>query len=76
MPDRVSLFGIQRSVQQMKLIYNLLKRGPAGDDSPDPDKLPEFDAIKHYFLPSVTYIVPNARGFEYVTYTLADDLDN
>ena len=60
----------------MKLIYNLLKRAPGGDDSPDPARLPEFDAIKHYFLPGVTYVVPNARGFEYVTYTLADDLDN
>lgn len=76
MPDRVSLFGMQQSVQQMKMIYNLLKRAPAGDDSPDPAWLPEFDVIKHYFLPGVTYVVPNARGFEYVTYTLADDLTN
>jgi len=76
MPDRVSLFGMQQSVQQMKLIYNLLKRGPAGEDSPDPAKLPEFGAIKHYFLPGVTYAVPNSRGFEFVTYTLADDLQN
>lgn len=73
-PNRVSLFGMQSSVQQMKMIYDLLQAQPAGDDSLDGSTLPEFDAIKHYFLPGVSYAVPNARGFEYVTYTLARDL--
>ena len=75
MPKRVSLFGVQRSEQQMQALYKLLKSGgPAGDGAPDPATLPEFDVIKHYFLPGVTYAVPNARGFEYVTYSLANDV--
>jgi hypothetical protein len=74
-PKRVSMFGVQRSEQQMRAVYKLLKSGGlAGDGAPDPATLPEFDLIKHYFLPGVTYVVPNARGFEYVTYSLADDV--
>lgn len=75
MPNRVSLFGVQRSEQQFQAIYKLLQSGgAAGADAPDPTKLPDFDLIKHYFLPGVTYVVPNARGFEYVTYSLTDDV--
>jgi hypothetical protein len=75
MPKRVSLFGVQRSEQQVQALYKLLKSGGlAGDGAPDPATLPEFDVIKHYFLPGVTYAVPNARGFEYVTYSLANDV--
>lgn len=74
MPDRVSLFGMQQSVQQMRMIYSLLRNTPGGADAPDASKLPEFDTIKHYFLPGVTYAVPTPRGFEYVSYTLADDI--
>jgi hypothetical protein len=75
MPDRVSMFGIQRSDQQMRALYKLLKAGgPGGGDAPDPATLPEFDLIKHYFLPGVTYVLPNARGFEYVTYSLTEDV--
>ena len=69
MPPRVSLMGIQLSDQQMRMIYNLVRT-----NVPDSSTLPEFDAIKHYFLPGVTYAVPNAQGFEYVTYTLDEDV--
>ena len=75
MPKRVSLFSVQRSEQQMQALYKLLKsEGPGGNGAPDPAKLPDFDVIKHYFLPGVTYVVPNARGFNYVTYSLTDDV--
>ena len=75
MPPRVSLMGVQQSVQQMRMIYNLIRTYiPAGNDGPDPSTLPEFEAIKHYFLTGVSYAVPNAQGFEYVTYTLDEDV--
>lgn len=75
MPDRVSMIALQQSEQFMRLIYDQLRNQPAGEDEPDPSTLPEFDVLKHYFLPTITYVVPNARGFEYVSYTLAEDVD-
>jgi len=69
MPPRVSLMGIQQSDQQMRAIYNMIRTSV-----PDSAELPEFEAIQDYFLPGVTYAVPNAQGFEYVTYTLDEDV--
>jgi len=81
LPARSSIQGIQRNSEQLRAMYTLLKAGGAtGDTAPDLALLPAFQAIQHYFLPTATYatsttLAPNVSGFQYVSFTLAPQIE-
>jgi hypothetical protein len=70
-PSKTSMLGFQRSDVQLKLGYNLMKKSeqetvPGIDFS----KLPPFEVIAKYLLPSASYVVPDKKGAKTVSFTL------
>lgn len=70
-PMKKSLLSIQRPVNQLQSIYDILKQGgvavPGGLDL---KLLPPFDRIQHHFLPTATWAAPTSDGFQYVSFSL------
>lgn len=70
-PAKKSLLSIQRPVNQLQVIYDILKQGgvavPGGLDL---KLLPTFESIQHHFLPTATWAAPTNDGFEYVSFSL------
>lgn len=70
-PAEKSLFSIQRPVNQLQIVYQILKQGgvavPGGADL---KLLPAFESIQHHFLPTATWAAPTDDGFEYVSFSL------
>ncbi|NQV22865.1 MAG: hypothetical protein HQ518_00735 [Rhodopirellula sp.] len=70
-PEKISLFSIQRPVNQLEAAYDILKTGgvsvAAGVDL---KLLPTFDRIQHHFPPTATWAAPTADGFQYVSFSL------
>jgi hypothetical protein len=62
-------------------MFTLMKAGTAtGKNSPNLALLPEFQKIQHHFLPTATYatsttLAPNVSGFQYVSFTLAPQIE-
>ncbi len=70
-PAKTSMQAFQRSEAQLKLYYNMLKNAE-GDtiEGIDVSKLPPFEAISKYLLPSASYTVPDKKGAKSVSFTL------
>lgn len=78
LPARCSLVGMQRSTEQLQVMYALLKASSkTGETAPDLKLLPPFEQIRHHFLPTATYatVAPNVSGFQYVSFTLAPNVE-
>ena len=78
LPGRSSMVGIQRSTEQLQAMYAVLKASDSqGDSAPDLSLLPPFEQIRHHFLPTATYatVAPNVSGFQYVSFTLAPNVE-
>lgn len=64
MPKKTSMLTFERSNAQMKAIYDQLRSGRLGGQSPDVDftKLPPFEALAKHLPPSGSYAVPDKHG--------------
>lgn len=73
MPQGASMLTIQESAQQVGVVYNYLRELAATAPDVKIDKLPEFDQLKHYLLPSIGYTVPTKNGFKHTSFSLQPD---
>ncbi len=70
-PSKTSMISFQRSELQMKMYYDLAKNaGSEAVDGIDFSKLPPFDVIARYLVPSGSYIIPDKKGAKSVSFSL------
>ena len=70
-PSKTCMQTFQRSDVQFKVYYNMLKKLDSDTiEGIDVSKLPPFEAIAKYLLPSATYVVPDKKGAKTVSFSL------
>jgi hypothetical protein len=79
-PAQTGLISFNRQDSQIKSLYELLQTGAAGFPagplaSFDFSKLPEFDALKKYMLPSGGFMQNEERGLKFTSFSLRRERD-
>ena len=70
-PAKLSMLQFQRSDVQIKLYYDMLKKADSESlGGLDVSKLPPFEVIAKYLLPSGSFAVPDKKGAKTVSFTL------
>lgn len=70
-PAKTSMQSFQRTDVQLKVYYEMLKNADAESlGGIDGSKLPPFEKISKYLVPSGGYAVPDKKGAKTVTFTL------
>lgn len=70
-PAKTSIQSFQRSDAQLKVYYEMLKNADADSiGGIDASKLPPFEKISKYLIPSGGYAVPDKKGAKSVNFTL------
>lgn len=71
LPANASVISIQETAQQFGVLYEYFKTiGAVVPNGPDMSKLPDFERLRHYFLPSVGFTVPTDEGFIHTGFSL------
>lgn len=70
-PSKSSWLSFQRSDVQLKMYYELLKTVDSeAIGGIDVSKLPPFDVVAKYLIPSASYAVPDKKGAKMVSFSL------
>lgn len=86
MPEKTSMIAFQKQAAQLEQVYKSIRSEEIFDEQGgdqvrdvigdvDFTKLPEFEAIRKYFVPTGSYIVPDENGALFVGFSLKPEDD-